>query len=100
MAAATGKQSLYADINIILEEIMSSLICPKCKYQTVGNEVYCCKCGTKLEQEKFFCKKCGSELAPDDNFCTQCGSKRNANNNPASDLSLGLAIASIVTGFK
>lgn len=31
---------------------MSTLICPKCKCQTEGNELFCSKCGTKLDQSQ------------------------------------------------
>lgn len=58
---------------------MPTLICPKCSYQTNGNELFCCKCGTQLQAvpEKTFCKACGAELKSGADFCSQCGAGRN-----------------------
>lgn len=57
---------------------MSTLVCPKCKYQTEQNEAFCCKCGTKMipAQEKIFCRSCGAEMKQAADFCSQCGAKQ------------------------
>ena len=57
---------------------MSTLVCPKCKYQTEQNEAFCCKCGTKMipAQEKMLCRSCGAEMKQAADFCSQCGAKQ------------------------
>ena len=57
---------------------MLSLVCPKCKYKTEGDELFCSKCGTKLVSlhNKSFCSSCGAELKPEAEFCSQCGAKQ------------------------
>lgn len=59
---------------------MSTLVCPKCSYQTENQELFCSKCGTKLipYTDNSFCESCGARLKPDAEFCTQCGSRRNS----------------------
>lgn len=58
---------------------MSYIICPKCKYQSKGNEQFCSKCGTKLESVAVFCRGCGRELNADDRFCGKCGTRVKSN---------------------
>ena len=68
---------------------MPTFICPNCKYQTDGNELFCCKCGTKitsvpdltfssppdaeLESGYVVCKTCGIKHEKQDLFCGKCG---------------------------
>lgn len=74
---------------------MSTLICPKCKYKTDGNEQFCCKCGTKLQSdsEKTHCKSCGAELNEEDVFCGKCGKQIKSNS------LWGAGIGGFVGGF-
>ena len=58
---------------------MSIIICPKCKYQSKGNEPFCSRCGTKLESVAVFCRGCGRELNTGDRFCGKCGTRVKSN---------------------
>ena len=75
---------------------MPTLICPKCKYKTDGNEQFCCKCGAKLVslQDKTFCIACGSELKPGAEFCSQCGAKQDVQEDNNLDINLANAFSS------
>lgn len=75
---------------------MPTLICPKCKYKTEGNEQFCSKCGTKLGplQGKTFCSACGAELKPEAVFCSQCGAKQDVQEDNDLDINLAIAFSS------
>ena len=57
---------------------MSTLVCPKCKYQTENEERFCWKCGTKLiaSTQTIYCSFCGATLKPYAEYCSLCGAKR------------------------
>lgn len=91
LMASTNKFCTNCGLEMI-EEISSSLTCPKCKRKLPPGNHFCIHCGQTVEisnaiinNEEITCSKCGNKLKPTDNFCIMCGGANTLQVNPTID---------------
>jgi len=73
-------------INQLLEENKMAIIkCPKCLKEISDNAASCPECGTILQKNESICKECGSELKNEYSYCLNCGCPVDFSNNEQSN---------------
>ena len=53
-----------------MEEWLTAMKCPQCKFENPANVRFCNKCGNKMEM---ICPVCSKLNPPESSFCGECG---------------------------